>query len=376
MNILILGNIYSLLMNELISKLKNEENKIQILDILHKEFIVFDDNYLAYIKMKREKSVPNSSLILRLARFIQNYYWVWKILKKTNSDICSIHSTQYYYFLLSGLIKRKSRKVICSIYGSDFYKANSIQRRMQAFLLKHADQITFANETMETDFNKFHKNRFAAKTCICRFGMSHLEIIDHIQKQESKEEVRKRLRLPARKTIIMCGYGRSINNQHEEIIKSILVLDQAASDKIFLIFPMSYGKDIQQIQLVKNLMEKSQIPYLIIETFISDELMCEYVIACDIFINVPKTDQLNGAMLEMLFAGNQVINGAWLPYDILDIRGISTIKTRSIPEIKEKITDIIHYGHSQDQNNRKLIWDLCSWQATLPCWESVYFSGS
>jgi len=373
MKILIIGSIYSLLMNELIGKLNEGDREIYVLDILHKEFVLFDEDYLPMVEQKRRLSGKKSLLISRTVLFLSAYLYAIKVIFKNQFDVINIHGTHFFYFPLSGLLKKRSHKVISSIYGSEFYKAGKMKRWLLSMICKGSTYITFANELTANDFNRYYTSRFTDKIKICRFGLHHLEIISEIQLLENKSDVRRRLALPDDKLIITCGYGRSRNNQHEAIIQAILGLDPVIKDKIFLLFPMTYGNDVSQIWMVKELLAGSGIPYLIHEKFLDDKLACSYVVASDILINVPVTDQLNGAMQEMLFTGNHVINGEWLPYEILDRKGIDVLKVNKLKEIKDRIKDVFEKKVSIDTGkNRAIISNLSSWNSTLPSWIELY----
>lgn len=374
MKILIIGNIFSLSMNELVGLLHKKKNEVYVLDFLHGEYHQFDEQYTDYVSERRISHRKNPSKIIRTIVFVMNFITGWRVLKKNHYDVCNIHFTHFYYFLFSSRFKKQAGLFICSIYGSDFNEANSLKRYFLARLMTHADYITFNNEKIAQVFNRYYFNKFRDKVRICRFGFNHLTTIEKIQSLETKIEVRKRLQLPVNKTILTCGYGRSRNNQHEKIIHAIAALPSQLKKNIFLIFPMTYGSDLDQINIVHSLMDETSVHYRVNTVFLPDEIACAYIVASDIMVNIPAHDQLNGAIQEMLFAGNIVINGSWLPYEVLYSRGIDALKVDRPEALTDQLKQLLSgYYRPDKEKNRKIITELAGWGSAIKSWTALYY---
>ena len=69
-------------------------------------------------------------------------------------------------------------------------------------------------------------------------------------------EIKQILGYSQTKTIVSCGYNSTKAQQHEAIIKNILMLDPEIINKIQFIFPMTYGDKFYK-ESIKNILSKT-----------------------------------------------------------------------------------------------------------------------
>ena len=95
-------------------------------------------------------------------------------------------------------------------------------------------------------------------------------------------------------------------------------------------------------------------------------------------INVQTTDQFSGSMQETVFAGNVLINGAWLPYNTFKKEGAFFLEVNDLTELSEKIEYTIDNCEKlklKTKINRDIIWKLSSWENNSKDWYNLYKKG-
>src|SRR5690606_2459589 len=119
------------------------------------------------------------------------------------------------------------------------------------------------------------------------------------------------------KLMVTCGYNGSKAQQHSIIINAIRGMDEGIKAKIFLVFPMTYGGDLNYLKSIQASLNGLQIPYLLISKSLSDVDVAKLRIETDITINIQISDAFSASLQEHLFAQNLLLVGDWLPYQIL-----------------------------------------------------------
>jgi len=61
----------------------------------------------------------------------------------------------------------------------------------------------------------------------------------------------------------------------------------------------------------------------------------------DVLVQMPVSDALSAAMTEVLYAGNLVIAGSWLPYGILRRHGINYTEVTDFSELPKTLEFLI-----------------------------------
>lgn len=250
----------------------------------------------------------------------------------------------------------KTKTVKVTIWGSDFYRADTARREKQRELYRKCDIIQVATEAIKDDFLEYYKE-FEERIFVANFGLYMFDVIDTVKKNGFKRDgVTGRLN-------VVCGYNGSKHQRHDLIISALDKLNKADKDKLFLIFPMTYGASEEYILSIDKKLREINIPYTIYSDNMSDEEVARLRLTSDVVINIQTTDAFSGSLQEHLYSGSVLLVGDWLPYSILDKIGVFYMKC-SLDSIKVQIENCINnintYKERSSQNISKM-HELSSW---------------
>lgn len=374
--ILILGNINSTFILNYVKELKAKMNcEIDILTvpIQQKEYI---NQFVKYFNNVYEIFKSNNKIINRIPKIrgiLQIKSIANQINKLDNYDICHIHFLNKDYGFLTPQITSKCRKLVISIWGSDFYRSKWWEKKIQHRIIKCAHKITFTNKKTLEEFDKDFKET-NDKYKIVRFGLAPLKILKNIE-NISKEECKASFNIPIGALVVTCGYNARKIYQHIEIIKSIEKIKYKLPSNVFFLFPFTYGLNNEYYTKVKKYLIDAVLPFKILTDFLSDYEVAKLRKASDIMINVPKSDQLSGSMQESLYAENIVITGSWLPYNTFYENGIFMLKVNDLNDIGNKLIYVyqnIDNLRFKNIKNKNKIWELSSWDKNIDNWIQTY----
>jgi len=377
MKILILGNINCVYKLNYVKELKNIMNcEIDILTvpIQQKEYV---RQFIKYFNNIYEISKNDNGIIdqiPKIRRLLQLRNLANQIDKLGNYDICHIHYLSIEYGFLTKQILCKCKKLVISIWGSDFYRTKWLQKKIQYRIIKHAHKITFANKRTLEGFKKYFKLIDDNKFEVIRFGSSPLNILKNIHNISIKDS-KKLFNISTNDLVVVCGNNASQGNQHLDIIKAIQKVKQQLPYNILFLFPFTYSFDRKYYFKIKELLDRAEINYKILTDFLSDYKVAKLRKVSDIMINTLISDQLSASMIEHLYAENIVITGNWLPYDIFDKNNIFLLKVSSVDEIGEKLVYVIKNYNKLKKKckyNKELLYSLCSWENSIKKWKNMY----
>lgn len=276
-----------------------------------------------------------------------------------NYDLIDFHffSKSYDRTILK-LLKLKIIKI--TIWGSDFYRADSLRREQQRVIFEKCNSIQIATNNMKNDFiDYFHD--FEEKIKTANFGIVHFDIISKIKKTTYSPLYK--TQLYDDKLMVVCGYNGSQGQQHSIIIEALNKLDKSVKDKIFLVFPMTYGATKAYVKEVMSKLNNIQIPFIILESHLSDIDVAKLRIETDLVINIQITDAFSGSLQEHIYAENLVLVGDWLPYSILDENDVFYKKT-NLDDLANQISDCIVNNSSYKKmtlGNMERMHNISSW---------------
>jgi len=365
LNILIIANSDIVFAKELKNALLHTSYKVSLLDFASlKLYDCNNQEILDYSnRFSKYKNIPKLSMFVRM-------FYIKKIMQMFRYDLVNIHTSRWFYLAILPYLS--TQKYIISFYGSDFYRTSKSVKNIQKPLYKNAYKLTFTNPMMKESFlNHYHD--FEKKSFVCRFG---LKTLDYIDKNSSmpQEEIKKKLGYSLDKLIVTCGYNATKAQQHDKIIENILSLATNVKEKVQFIFPMTYG-DANNKQRIKNILKETDLDYIVLEDFLYEDNNAYIKLASNIMINILQTDSFSGSMQEFLYAGNHVITGEWLPYDLFEKEGIKFQKIKTENELAECLNGLIskYEDYSVDlDNNKKIINNLSSWKNNIKNWTQVY----
>ena len=93
-------------------------------------------------------------------------------------------------------------------------------------------------------------------------------------------------------------------------------------------------------------------------------------------MNIQETDAFSGSISESILAGNVVLVGDWLPYNIYKNWGVKIFKT-DLNNLDSNVIDIIENFDAyveQIQGNSNKIYNKLSWGAILPQWQKLLYA--
>lgn len=276
------------------------------------------------------------------------------------------------------LARRKAKRLVLTVGGSDFYRASELERAYKRKLILSADYINLENSTTRKAFIKYYGQEVSEKTKLVPYGM---ELLDDIDRMETvpDDTKRKELNIPPNKIIVTCGYNAHSAHQHLKLVEALGNISDDVKEKIVCVFPMTYpsGQDVY-IQSVSEALNKNRLGYVIFTNFMPDKQIAQYATLSDIMIHVQITDALSSSMREEMYCGAVVIAGKWLPYDILREKGIYFVDAESVadvPAILEEVVNNLEFYKSKCRNNRYLIRNEYSWDAVAAAWHGLWKDG-
>ncbi|MDD7795331.1 glycosyltransferase [Clostridium sp. 'White wine YQ'] len=288
-------------------------------------------------------------------------------------DIIHIHFLAPFYGQVFNEIREKCTKLIVTVWGSDFYRTISEDKKYQEKIIEVADNINFGNGDTLKEFDNFYNNRYSQKLSVCRFGLIQLDYIKRFMK-EGKDKIKKELKCPQNSIIITCGHNASPAQNHILLIESLIRIKDKLPDRCYFLFPMTYG-DGDIVNKVSEKLCESGLKYMILDEFLSDEDVAKLRVISDIMIHVQTTDQLSGSMQEYLYAGNVVITGSWLPYEIFKNKDVYLLEVNRVEDVGEKVIYAIENLEKLIVNceeNKEKIWNMTSWKKVIDTWRNVY----
>lgn len=288
-------------------------------------------------------------------------------------DLCHVHFVDKQSALLSRVLNQQCRRIVCSVWGSDFYRSPQRITRLQERLYGISDVITFTNKKSLIEFDSYYSKKYSNKLRICRFGLAPLEVLRKLEL--NKMECRKHLGLPEDSLMVTVGYNNSPGQQHFEILESIEKRKREIPENLFFILPMTYGGTEEYRNTVRKQLEQHGYGYKIFDKFMPDVEIAMLRRASDLMIQAQTTDQFSGSMQEHLYTENVVITGDWLPYGTLDEKGVFTLKVSSVEEVGEKLVYALNNLDSLKEKckkNPEIIWELSSWEKNIQSWIDMY----
>ncbi len=345
--ILIIGNAVDRHLIRLINNLKKYDySNNLIIDVLH------INSFLNY-KLRSRLSELTPDAINKFYcindpkiknRFIGKIIYIVKLvlqISKMNNceyDLANIHYMSGSYFFIINMLKRKTKKILITPWGSDVYRVSGLNRWLINKTYKSADQVSFECNNFKNDIKTIYSVP-EYKFIELSFGSEIIDLIYENYKL-TREEAKKELNISG--YVIVCGYNASPAQQHLKIIKGLKEIHQKLPCNTILVFPMTYAKNEKYINLIREELRKSDFKYILYEEHMSGQEVLYLRKSADIFINLETTDSFSASLQEFLLANANVIIGSWLKYPDLEKWGVPYLKINNLNELGESILKIIY----------------------------------
>jgi hypothetical protein len=288
-------------------------------------------------------------------------------------DICHIHYLSANYSFSIKEIRKRSKKIVATVFGSEYYKSSFLIRLFQKKIIKSADAISFANRSTLNSFKKtFRINE--KKLHICKYGLAIFDQIKLFQ-DIKKSEIKEKLGLSPGAFIITCGTNASPFQQHTEIINALSSIQNVLPQDYQLLFPLTYGGSPGYVEKLRSLLDQQGLKYKFYTQFLPEKDLSYIRLATDLLIQVQVTDQLSGAMQEHIFAGNVILTGRWLPYEEFYENGVVLETVEKVEDIDYKLVNIIRnfdFYKAKANDNPGKVYKMASVESTVTKWFEVY----
>ncbi|MCG2608679.1 hypothetical protein LZZ98_09075 [Acinetobacter sp. SM34] len=296
-----------------------------------------------------------------------------------NYDVIVIH---FIYFFLAPHIfklKKKTKKIVAVVWGSDFYRVTSrIKIFLQNIIYKNVDNIVFTNPKTRDIFLEKRKS-INAKLNVARFGLPVLDEIDKLQR-ENYTQICSDFGLPVDRVKIMVGYNAHLAHQQLLVINQVINFNPNILKKIHLVFPLGYGNKESKKLIVDILKKHNNIQYTVLDKFYNFQEVAKLRLNTDILINIQPTDQFSGSMQETLYAGGWVLTGAWLPYETITQFKPKMVLIDMKEDVGKALIDLIESNAKNSLENttviKKYIRNESSWSNNIVIWNHILFSNS
>jgi len=365
MKILLIASTESIFVKELKSELSQKDYDVFVLDLstlkIYENYDLINNTYAD--RLSRYKNIP------KLGTFFK-FRLIAKVIEENHFDVINIHQSDWKYLLISNSLSRHN--VILTFYGSDFYRTSNRIKNIQRALYKKVQKLIFTNPATKNHFIDYYQE-FEEKCHVCRFGLKTLDFIDKNRTQDIKA-LKKSLGYSLEKYIVTCGHNSTKAQQHDKIIENLIQLPQEVKNNTQFIFPLTYG-EAENKQRVKQLLLQTDLDYLVLEEYLYEDRNAAIKLASNVMINILQTDSFSGSMQEFLYAGNTIITGSWLPYNLFDSKGVCYEKIDAPEQLKDRLVEVLTNFDSyrpNNQTNREIVYSLSGWINTIDCWTKLY----
>lgn len=343
MKILIIGDANHQFIYNFVKDLRAYSTGIRKIDILSTSRSIIKSDAKVYNNVY-SPLIKSKLLNVRGLRIWLRRYLLRKEINKITEtyDICNIHYADKDILPYIDKIKKISLKIVCAIWGSDVYRVSIILMKKQRKFYDLMDIIAFENRNTMKHFDKIFKLD-VKKYRFFTFHLKPLESLKTIQ-NISKEECKKLLNINPSIITITIGYSASPGSQHLRIIEALSRRKELfdKSKNVCFLFPLTYPRNERYIDRIKISLNNTNFSYRLFTEFMTDEKVAHLRKATDIFIILTVTDQLSGSLLEHLYAKGIVLAGEWLPYSVLEEKGIYFRKiSNSFENLNEVLFDTI-----------------------------------
>lgn len=287
---------------------------------------------------------------------------------------CSPKNLREIFFLSS------KTRIICSFWGSDLMRLTGVSNVFYVGkALEKADELTIQTPEMGQILCSKYGRKFSQKLNILRFVLDN-KIFKEIEKYRNQKdhifEFKKIIGIPTDKIVVAIGHNAAPENNHINIIQKLYYIPKEIRDKTVFILHVSYGSSMDYIASLCRIAEEDRdLDLHIIKDYLQAREIALLRLSTDILIQLPISDALSAAMTEVIYAGNSVITGAWLPYGILKRNGIQFNEIEDFNELTESLEDLLRFPDrykSQAQTNISSIEDLLLSEKNLTRWVDLF----
>ncbi len=384
MRILVLGNANAIVVKEYIEYVlaSNPENEIILLSDMEESRLKPD--YLEFYQKAGVRLEPlrqgSLKLVYRLPGIRSKFgsrIWCRKMIKKyRHFDVAHVHGIDENRGRIALGIRNCSDKLIMTIWGSEFLRADDNARNHYHKFYEKADWITFTSKGVFRKFQEYYGDQYLSRMKVTHVAFGIFDYIDKALAFQTRAEIRGKWKIGTDGCImVFVAHNGSPAQRHIEITETLRSLPSDVKERITLLYTMTYGaKNPGYMDQLKESANRSGCRYVILTEYLNEEKMAELRTICDILIHAQTTDAYSGSVMETMYAGGIVMNGRWLRYDDIPDCEKRMVEFDSIEEIPEKLTDVVRnidYYKNRFPDNRKLMRSINGREETTREWRKL-----
>ncbi len=347
--------------SELIKHLHNKGVHVTALDIFHGRAINDKNEIVNLIPLGL------TGIFARLYMKLYRKSFVRKHTKQ--ADILDIHFVEPAY---GKYIPTLNKTFICTLFGSDLFRTTAESKEKQRILFDTCNGILLSKNMLE--YFEEHFGKKTEKYQFNQYGSARIDSVYDALSALDKTETQEKWEIPAGRTVVTVGYNGKPEQQHLKALKALNRLSAEEKSSLFLLFPMTYGGTVSYRGNLKNVAENYGFEHKIIEDRLSDAEISELRIISDISINTQTTDALASSVKEAFVAGDILLVGEWLPYDIYSDLGVHFLKS-NFEDLAMDLSNTLQDVEKLQQqcgNNADIIRKFASWNVLINQWISDY----
>jgi len=304
-----------------------------------------------------------------------------KYIIPQNHHIYHFHFCTPEYLMYIHFLPLNS-KSICSFWGSDLMRITGVSNVFYVSrALRKTTQITLQSQELAQILLFKYGREFENKILINQFTIN-TDIYDFINEFVSDsgaiDAFKNKYSIPTDKIVIAVSHNAFIANNHFDILESLVSLENKYKNNCVFIMPLGYGgndKYINEIKIYCN--NHKDLKTQILTDFFDPKNTALLRLSTDLMIQMPISDALSGAMTEVLYAGNAVLSGSWLPYGILKNNELPLIEASNfnqLPKLVADFCDNFNEVKEVNKNNANKIKNFLFPDTTSKQWLSLFNS--
>lgn len=284
-------------------------------DVCDIEYLNCYEEY-GFFEFKRKFNFP-------VIKKIESLYQLRKLFKSfaygKNIDYISIHFVRPLYVLIIDYLKRYSKYIVLTPWGSDVYRINKFEVFFLRWLYSSADYLTGPDDRFTQDYKRIFDVPQNKILPLC-LGSESIEYFIENKKKISKEEAKKQLGI-GEYYVISCGYNALPVQRHLEIIESIDKIKDQLPSNLLLLFPVTYPQNVEYVTELKKKIRECGLNGMFVEEFLSVEKLFLVRQCTDMFVHIQTSDAGSSSLKEYILLEKKVVNGTWLKLPDLEKNG-------------------------------------------------------
>lgn len=333
-----------------------------------------------FIKWRLSSRCGKIPFINELINHFSSLFQIHSLAKKRRYDIIDIHFPQYYFSYLMRHMRKMSKSIVISPWGSDVLRLEGKRKRRQlAKVFLKADYITVGTkgDIGETLINEMRVNQ--SKFHSLTWGSETIDYINEHLQSVSTSDAKKKLGLEDR-YVITCGYNAFEEQRHLQMISAIEKIKTQLPTNLVLLFPVTYGysygtRKQEYVEILRKKCQDSGIDAVFYENYLSVADLFYLRQGTDMFIHIQITDGGNSSLQEYVLCRKKVVHGSWIHYDYLEkFKPLFYFPVNDLNHLSEAILKAYYSDPIETPAEVLSFIHNRGWKAKMASWDSFFRS--